>query len=110
MAVTESASVAGSVRSIARSKARAWMSAAAESSSTRRVGRPDVHAFDLVAGEPVAVEVVARDARAIDVRLAGPPAGPVLLGLVDRRAGHRERTTHQVACTPDQSGPHGAAR
>ena len=113
------ARAAAKVLRVAR-RVAGWV--AAEPSSTRRVGRPDVHGFDLVAGEPVAVEVVARDARAVDVRLAGRPAGPVLLGLVDRRAGHRERTTHRLACTPDpaptatrsavpgQPVPHGAAR
>jgi hypothetical protein len=75
--------------------------AAAESSSTRRPGRPDVYGCDLVTGEPMPVEVVGRDAHAIDVRLPRQRASPVLVGVSAGTAQHRERTAHQLACTPE---------
>jgi hypothetical protein len=60
---------------------RVMVRAGAEALPDRPSKDLDVLAADLATGEPVAVQVVGRQAHSLDVRLGSPPEGPVLIGL-----------------------------
>ncbi len=66
---------------VLRAVRRAGFRMLAEAVPSRPGSARGVHAFDLAAGVPVPVEILAHRAGAFDLRLAGPVAGPVLLGL-----------------------------
>jgi hypothetical protein len=55
-------------------------------------------AVDLVTGAERPVQVVRHDGDQLDLRVAGPSDGPVLIGLHDPRGGRRERISRQLAC------------
>ena len=66
---------------VLRAVRRAGTRVLAEAVPSRPGSVQGVHAYDLAAGVPVPVEILARRPGAFDVRLAGPAEGPVLLGL-----------------------------
>ena len=75
---------------VLRAVRRAGTRVLAEAVPSRPGSARGVLAFDLGAGVPVAVEVLARRPGALDLRLAGPVVGPVLLGL--------DRADHGLSC------------
>ena len=66
---------------VLRAARRAGTRVLAEAVPSRPGSARGVHAFDLAAGVPVPVEVLAQRPGSFDLRLAGPAEGPVLLGL-----------------------------
>jgi hypothetical protein len=66
---------------VLRAARRAGTRVLAEAVPSRPGSARGVHAFDLAAGVPVPVDVLQHGSGALDLRLAGPASGPVLLGL-----------------------------